>query len=161
MPVDAPGMRPGHVGDREHDLAGADHAEVGHQRGERVVGDLGPGRGQRGDQRRLAGAREADQPDVGHGLELEHEVDDLAGEAEQGEAWGAAARRRQRGVAETAAAAGRGDEPGPGADQVGQHLAVRRGHDGAVGDRELDVAAERARAQVALPGRAGAGLAVR
>ncbi len=36
-----------------------------HQRGERVVGDLRPGRRQRRDQRRLARRREPDQPDVG------------------------------------------------------------------------------------------------
>src|SRR5690606_29539061 len=61
----------GHVGDHERRLAGGDHAEVGDQGGERVVGDLGPRARDRGDQRRLAGAREADQADVGDDLQLE------------------------------------------------------------------------------------------
>ena len=52
----------GDVGDGEGRLAGRDHAEVGHQGGERVVGDLGPGPRDRGDQAGLAGAGEADQP---------------------------------------------------------------------------------------------------
>ena len=76
----------GYVGDGERRLAGGDHAEVGHQRGERVVGDLGPGPGDGGDQAGLAGAREADQPDVGDHLELEHDLELVAGLAEQREA---------------------------------------------------------------------------
>ena len=62
----------GHVGDGERRCRPArDHAEVRHQRRERVVGDLRPGPAQRGDQAGLAGAREADQADVGDHLELE------------------------------------------------------------------------------------------
>ncbi len=68
------GDQAGDVGDGVADLAGLHDAEVGHQGGERVVGDLGPGRGERGDQAGLAGAREADQRDVGDRLELEDDV---------------------------------------------------------------------------------------
>ena len=39
-----PGDQSGHIGDGEAGLAGFDHSQVGHQCGERVVGDLGPGR---------------------------------------------------------------------------------------------------------------------
>ena len=53
------GDQAGHVGHRVDGVAGADHAEVGHQRGERVVGDLRAGRRHRRDQRRLARRREA------------------------------------------------------------------------------------------------------
>ena len=63
--------QPGHVGDHEVGLVGDHHAEVGRERRERVVGDLGPGRGQLRDQRGLARVREAHQRDVGHELELE------------------------------------------------------------------------------------------
>ena len=80
------GDQAGDVGDGERRAAGLDDAEVRHQRRERVVGDLRPGGGQRGDEARLAGAREADERDVGDALELEHDVADVAGLAEQREA---------------------------------------------------------------------------
>ena len=93
-PSDAPGNEPGHVGDgervdRPRPLArparhGLHDTEVGRQRGERVVGDLRLGRGQDRHQRRLARRREADQPDVGDGLQLQDELALLAGLAEQG-----------------------------------------------------------------------------
>src|SRR6478609_4330457 len=75
----------GHVGDHEGRLAGGDHAEVGDEGGERVVGDLGPRSRDRGDQRRLAGAREADQADVGDDLELEAYDELVAGLTQQRE----------------------------------------------------------------------------
>ncbi len=95
----------GDVGDGEGGVAGRDHAEVGHQRGERVVGDLRPRPRQRRDEAGLAGAGEADQPDVGHHLELEDHGQLVAGLAEQREAGGLALGGGERGVAETAAAA--------------------------------------------------------
>ena len=76
----------GHVGHGERGVAGGDHAEVGDQRRERVVGDLGAGPRDRGDQARLAGARVADQADVGDDLELEHDLQLVAGLAEEREA---------------------------------------------------------------------------
>ena len=94
-----------HVGDGEGRLAGGDHAEVRHEGRERVVGDLRPGRGQHRDQRRLARRREPDQPDVGDRPQLEHQVDLVAGLAEQREAGRLAGLGRERGVAEAAAAA--------------------------------------------------------
>ena len=63
--------QPGYVGDGEGRVTGQHDAEVGHQRGERVVGDLRPRPRQRRDQAGLAGAGKADQPDVGDDLELE------------------------------------------------------------------------------------------
>ena len=69
------GDEAGHVGDGEDRVAGGDHAEVGHQRREGVVGDLGPRGRHRGDQRGLAGAREPDERDVGDALELEDDVE--------------------------------------------------------------------------------------
>ena len=72
----APSMRPGHVGDRRAPLvvlAEVEHPEVRLERRERVVGDLRVGRRQRGEQGRLAGVRQADEPDVGDQPELEAE----------------------------------------------------------------------------------------
>ena len=101
----APSIRPGDVGDGERGVAGGHHTEVGHQRRERVVGDLRPGPRQRRDQAGLAGAREADQADVGDHLELEDHAEVVAGLAEQREAGGLALGRGQRRVAEAATAA--------------------------------------------------------
>ena len=135
------GDQPGHVGDGEGVLPRRHHTEVGHQRGERVVGDLRLGRRDHRHQRRLARRREADQPDVGDGLEFEGEVACLARLAEQREPGRLAGPGRQRGVAEPAAAAGGGLEAGARADQVGEQPAVLVEHDGAVGNLELQVGA--------------------
>ncbi len=65
---------PGDVGDDE--LGGAvdaDHAEMGFERGEGVVGDLGLGGRDHADERRLTGVRETDEGDVGHQLDLERQ----------------------------------------------------------------------------------------
>ena len=132
----------GHVGDGERRVAGGDHAEVGHQRGERVVGDLGPGPRDRGDQAGLAGAREADQADVGDDLELEDDLELVAGLAEQREAGGLAlgARpaprcrgRRGRPAATTSSV--------PAPTRSARTLPARVGDDGAVGDRQHQVGA--------------------
>ena len=56
---------PGDVGHDELAVSGADHAEVGHQRGERVVGDLRLGRRDRRDQGRFPGVGKPDESDVG------------------------------------------------------------------------------------------------
>ena len=148
------------VGDGEADLAGLDHAEVGDQGGERVVGDLGPGGGHGRDQAGLAGGREADQGDVGDGLQLQHDVAGFAFDAEQGEAGRAALLRGQRGVAETALAAGRRNEFGAFAHEVGEDLAVLGLDDGAVGDRKDQGFAVLAAAPVTHAGAAVGGVPV-
>ncbi len=66
-------------------------------------------------------------------------VPGLARLAEQCEAGRPAGLRRQRGIAQTAATAGRRDHAGTRTDQVGQHLAVLGQHDGAVRDAELQI----------------------
>ena len=137
----APSIRPGHVGDRERRVAGGDHTEVGHQRGERVVGDLGARPRDRGDQAGLAGAGEADEADVGDHLELEDDLELVAGLAEQREAGGLALGGGQRRVAEAAAAALGDDQLGARSDHVGQHVAGAVGDHGAVRDRQDQVGA--------------------
>ena len=62
---------PGDVGEHELVLVEAHHAEVRHERGERIVGDLRLGRAHHRDQRRLARVREADERGVGEQLQLE------------------------------------------------------------------------------------------
>src|SRR6478609_1617279 len=131
----------GHVGDHEGRLAGGDHAEVGDEGGERVVGDLGPRSRDRGDQRRLAGAREADQADVGDDLELEAYDELVAGLTQQREPGSLALGGGEGRVAETAAAAGCDDQRRPVADEVGQRGAVLGLHERAVGDGEDQVLA--------------------
>ena len=67
------------VGDDERAVVAELHdAEVGRERRERIVGDLGPRGGDDRQQRRLAGVRLADEPDVGDELELELERARLA-----------------------------------------------------------------------------------
>ena len=133
------GDEAGDVGDRVRAAARRDHPEIGRQRRERVVGDLRLGRADGADQRRLAGARVADQPDVGHRAQLEHEVARLPRLAEQREARGLARRPGQGGVAQPAATAADRDEPGADAGEVADHLAVGVEHDRPLGHRELDV----------------------
>ena len=91
-----------HIGHGEGGLTCHHDPEVGHQGGERIVGDLGLRRGDRGDQARLASAREADQTDVSEHLEFQ--VDDalLTLLAQQREAGRFSGSRRQRGVPEAA-----------------------------------------------------------
>ena len=63
--------QPGNVGQHEIALADAHHAEIGMERRERIVGDLGLGRRNRGEKRRFAGIGQADQPGIGDQLQPE------------------------------------------------------------------------------------------
>ena len=76
----------GHVGDDEGLLirlfAHGDDAEVGFEGGEGVVGDLGLGGGDAGDEGGLAGVGIADQADVGQQLEFQAVIALLAGAAQ-------------------------------------------------------------------------------
>ena len=76
----------GHVGDDEGFqiglLADGDHAEVGFEGGERVVGNLGPRGGDAGDERGFAGVGVADQADIGQQFQFEAIEALFAGPAE-------------------------------------------------------------------------------
>ena len=142
-------------------VAGGDDAEVGHERREGILGDLGPRGRDGGDQRRLARAREADERDVGDALELEDDVLGLARLAEQRETGSPAAGRRQRRVAEAARAARGQHVAGAGAHQVGELLAgLGVDDDGAVGNVQHQVRALGAGAVAALARLAGGGALV-
>ena len=77
----------------------------GVERGERIVGDLRPRGGDARDHRRLAGVREADQPDVGQQLQLRAEILLLAGQARLDVARRAVGRGGEARVAAAAEAA--------------------------------------------------------
>src|SRR5690625_3377480 len=148
-PLARAGDEPGDVGHGVALLAGLDDAEVGHQRGEGVVGDLRAGGGHGRDEAGLARAGEADERDVRDALQLQDEVGGLPLLTEQGETGRLAPRGGEGGVAQPATAAGGGDVPGAGTDEVGEDLAVGGLDDGAVGDREHEVLPVLAVAQVA------------
>ena len=59
----------GNVGDDEFARVDAGDAEAGMQRGEGIVGDLRLGRGDGGEEGRLAGIGQADQPGIGDQLQ--------------------------------------------------------------------------------------------
>ena len=121
------------VGDGVGDLARGHDAEVRGQRRERVVGDLRPGGRHRGDEGGLARGGEADEADVGHALEFEHDGELVAGLAEFGEAGHFALGTDEGAVAAPSSAAVRDRHFGADPGQVGEDLAVGV-DDGAVGD---------------------------
>ena len=112
------GDQPRDVGDGEAHLARLDDAEVGHQRGERVVGDLRPRGGQRRDQAGLAGARVADQGHVGDRLQLQDDVAAPPGSPSSAKPGALRRGRGQRGVAEPALATGATTNRVPAPTQV-------------------------------------------
>ncbi len=151
----------GDVGDGVDGRTGGDHTEVGHQRGERVVGDLRLGGAEHGDQGRLAGAGIAHERHVRDGLQLQDDVVEVPRLAEQREPGRLAARRGEGGVAEPAAAALGGDVGGAVADEVGEDVARLVEHHRAVRHGQDQVLAVLAAAVAALAGLAVGGLAVR
>ncbi len=138
-----------HVGDGEPVVAGLHDAEVRVERGERVVGDLGPCRGKGGDEARLAGRRISDERDVGDGLQLERDLGLVAEGAEQGEARCLALRGRERRVAEAAEATCGSDESHAGLGEVGELVALVILHDRADRHRKLEGLGHGARPVVA------------
>ena len=149
---------PGEVGHHELGLVvEADDTQVGLEGGEGVVGDLGLGGRDRRDQRRLADAREADQGDVGHELELEAQPPLLPDLPLLGEGRGTPAVREEAGVAAPAPASFRRQPALAGVEEVGQHGAALVAHTGALGHGHLEVAS--AAPVLALPLPVGAALA--
>src|SRR5690606_4328380 len=163
MPADMSGAqdKTGHVGDRVDRGPGGDDAEVGHQRGEGVVGDLRLGRRQHRDERGLPRAGISDQRHVRDGLQLQDDVPEVPRLAEQREPGGLAARGGEGGVAEPAASALGGDVGGALPDQVGEDVARLVEDDGAVRHGQHQVLTVLAAAVAALAGLAVGGLAVR
>ena len=138
----------GNIGDDEAGgigiaaLAQQDHAEIGLERGEGIIRDLGPGSADARDQRALAHVGIADQADIGQQLEFEAKEALFAAAAQL-----VLARRLMGGggeasVAASAAPAASDDDALIGAGKIVQALAgsvVIK--DGADGDFEHDVVA--------------------
>ena len=114
-------------------LADGDHAEIGLEGGEGVVGDFGLGGGDARDERGLAGVGIADQADVGEQLQFEAIAALLAGAAEFVLARSLVGAGGEVLVAAAAAAAFGDDEALVGllevVDQLAGFLIVKRGAD--------------------------------
>ena len=130
-------------------VGGAHDAEMGLERGERVVGDLGLGGRDAADQRRLAHVGEPDQRHVGQQLELEAQPPLLADLALLGERRGPAAVGQELGVAAAAPPALGGDVAVAGRHEVGEHGALAVAHHGPLGHGDEHVGAARAVAALA------------
>src|SRR5690606_31710747 len=100
-----------------------DDAQVGRERRERVVGDLGPGLGDGRDQRGLSGVGIADQRHVREELELQAEPPLLAGFTLFVKRRRLARRRLKPGVAPSSPAAPGSDPPLAGPDQIDEEAA--------------------------------------
>ena len=116
--------QPGDI--RHHETAVGlhlDHAQVGHQGGEGVVGHLGGGGGHRADKRGLAGVGQAQQADVGQHLQLQLQVALLALAAFAGLPRGAVGAGLEPGIAQAVKASPGHHQALPGDGQVAQHFA--------------------------------------
>ena len=82
--IDQPGDIQPHHPLAQPEAGSLAHAEVGHERREGVVGDLGRRSGDVGEERALARVRVADQADVGHQRHLEYERELIRGTGRAG-----------------------------------------------------------------------------
>ena len=100
----------GDVGDDVGVVARADDAQIGHEGGERIIGDLGARGAHARDKGGFPDAGHADESGVGHELHLELDPMLQRGLALLGERRGSTGRRDEMGVAPAAAAAGCDDD---------------------------------------------------
>ena len=117
--------QPRHVRDRRPALvvrAKLHDPEVGFERRERVIGDLRRGGGHGSQERRLAGVRQPDKPDVGDQPQLEADPALLPGLALLGVLRRLVGGRLEVGVAEPAATAAGDHHLLSGGDQIGEEL---------------------------------------
>ena len=151
--------QPGDVGEHQLAVVQLDRPQVGLDGGERVAGDLRVGAGQPGEQRGLAGVRQADEADVGEQLQPQLDLAGLALEPALGEARRLPGRGREALVAVAAGAAARHDQPLPVGEQLGLR-AVQPVDDGARRDRDHPVLPALAVLALALAVLAAAGAEV-
>ena len=119
---------PGDVRDDELAVGETRDAEVGHERGERIVRDLRARARQRREERRFSGVRHARETDICEELQLEIDLAPLALAAVLGDARRAARARREARVALSADATARDDELLAGSHEVGDRR-IRRAVD--------------------------------
>src|ERR1044071_6762033 len=104
----------------------AHDAEIGHERRERIIGDLRPRGRDDGDERRFTRVRQTDDADVGEQPELDLEREFFAGEPGLNFSRAAVRRRDEARVASAALAAVRDDHALAGSAQIGQNFAAAR-----------------------------------
>ena len=116
-------------------------AEVGVERGEVIVCNLGARLGYDGEKRRLADVREADETDVREELQLEHNVVLLTLKTGLCKARRLAGRRCEVGVAPAALAAAAEDERLGVGHVLDDLVRLCVAHDGAAGDADREILA--------------------
>ena len=156
----------GDVGNDIGVLAGTHHAQVGHERGKRIVGNLGSGGTHARDKRGFAHRGEAHERGIGHELHLELNPVLLGRLAQLGERGRAAHRRHKVRIAQATGATGGHDNALAIMHQVGnlEHRGLRLGvelaHHGAHGNLKDQVLAALAIAAGALTVRSALGTKV-
>ena len=156
----------GNVGNDVRIFAGTHHAEVGHERGKRIVGDLGSGCTHARDKRGFAHRGEAHERGIGHELHLELNPVLLGRLAQLSERGRAAHRRHKMRIAQATGATRGHDDALAIMHQVGnlEHRGLRLGielaHHGAHGYLKDQVLAALAVAAGALSVRAALGTKV-
>ena len=143
----------GQVGHHEAaEIVQLDHAQIGFERGEGVIGDLGAGGGNARDQRGFSGVGKADQADISQQLQLEAQALFLAGASGLVLGGGLVGGRGAARVAASAAPAARGQEALPGFGEIEQARAGGIGVDhGPDRHQHVDRFAIGARAVAAFP----------
>ena len=154
------------VGNDVRILTGTHHAEVRHERGKRIVGDLGTGGTHARDERRLTHRGKAHERGIGHKLHLKLNPVLLGRFAQLCERGRAAHRRHKVRVAQATGTAGRHDNALAIVHQVGnlEHRGLRLGvelaHHGAHGNLQDQVLAALTVTTGTLPVRAAFGAEV-
>ena len=120
-------------GDEARSFAHVDHAEVGGQGGEMVICDLGPGGGDHRKQGGFPDVREAHEAHVGKKLQLELDVELLAGEPRLGKSRRLAGRGGEMLIAPSPLAAAGGHEGLVAGDILDQITVFGRFDQGAAG----------------------------
>ena len=153
----------GDVGNDIGVLAGTHHTQVGHERGKRIVGDLGSSGTHARDKRGLTHRGEANERGIGHELHLELNPVLLGRLTKLGKRGRAAHRRHKVRIPQTAGAAGCYDDALTVVNQVGnlEHRGLRLGvelaHHGAHGNLQDKVLAALSVAAGALTVRSALG----
>lgn len=146
----------GNIGNRKAQVAIAHHSQIGRERGEGIIGNLGARGRHAGDERALAHRRHAHECSVGHELHLELDPERLGWLAQLGERGRASRRRDEMRVATATAATLGNDHTFAVMGEVGNLFArlqilIEQTHDRAHGHLEDEILAICAMHALALP----------